>query len=346
MGVLSKLTGGTRYAYITARVRGMKRRLLPKEMYPKLLNMEIPEITRLIEETEYKKDVDELARDYSGTDLVEHALSRNLAMTYRKLLDISTNEPHYLITEYLRQWDIWNIKTVLRGKYYGAVPEEILKSVVSAGQLRYRDITEIAKLESVDGVIAALSHTPYYPVLREYRGGMLSHVENELDKLYYARLLESLGDSEGEKLFLRFLRIEIDIKNIKNLFRLKRAGAERDAIMDTLIPGGFELGMDELVRLAAMSYQEFSKSIEGHSYWQAISSFVKDDMGSLRDVEVGLESYSMNYASRISHYYPLSILPVMEYMLSKKIEVDNLRIIVRGKATSLSMDIIKRHLVM
>ncbi|MBU4374793.1 MAG: V-type ATPase subunit, partial [Euryarchaeota archaeon] len=173
-----------KYAYIVARVRAMKSKLIPKEMYPRFLNMEIPEITRFIGESEYKKDVDELAKKYRGTDLFEHALNQNLAMTYRKLIEVAQNEAKFLITEYLRSWDIWNIKTVIRGKFSGASEEEILEDIVSAGQLRYRDIVEIVKMGSVEGVIAALATTPYYSVLKEYKGNV-AEIENALDKWYY-----------------------------------------------------------------------------------------------------------------------------------------------------------------
>ena len=96
------ISNNVKYAYIVARVRAMKGKLIPKEMYPKFLNMEIPEITRYIEESEYKKDVDEIGKKYRGTDLIEHALNQNLALTYRKLIEVSQNEANFLITEYLR----------------------------------------------------------------------------------------------------------------------------------------------------------------------------------------------------------------------------------------------------
>jgi V/A-type H+-transporting ATPase subunit C len=334
----------SRYAYITARVRVMKSRLIPKDMYPKFLNMEIPEITRFIEESDYKKDVDELARKYSGVDLVEHALNENLALTYRKLIEISQDEANFFITEYLRQWDIWNIKTILRGKYYGASEEEILEAVVSAGQLRYRDLTQIVKIATVEGVVAALSETPYFPAIQDYKGGPLADLENNLDKLYYLRLLRSIGDSPGEKLFLKFLRTEIDVKNLKTLFRTKKAGMEREDIIRLLILGGMELKENDLLRLAALPYQEFVRSLEEYSYWNAISSQIEEP--SLLNIEIGLDRFGLEYASKISYYYPLSILPVLDYILGKKNEVDNIRIIVRGKETRLPEEIIKSHLVM
>lgn len=337
------VSDGVKYAYIVARVRAMKSKQIPGEMYPKFLNMEIPEITRFVEESEYKKDVDELGKKYKGIDLIEHALNQNLALTYRKLIEVSQNEAKFLITEYLRSWDIWNIKTILRGKFSGASEEEILEDVVSAGQLRYRDLLDIVKIGTVEGVIAAFAKTPYYPALEGYKG-VLADIENALDKMYYASLIKA-ASATGNKLFLKFLRTEIDLKNLKIMFRMKRAGMERDDIVNLLIPGGMELKNSDLARLAALPLSEFVRALEEYSYWKAIAD-VSAELTSLINIETRLDKYGLVYASKISYYYPLSILPVLDYILSKKIEVDNLRIIVRGKETKLSEDIIKAHLVM
>lgn len=332
-----------KYAYIVARVRAMKGKLISKDMYPKFINMEIPEITRFIEESEYKKDVDELGKKYKGIDLFEHALNQNLALTYRKLMEVSPDETNYLITEYLRYWDIWNIKSIIRGKFSGASEEEILEYVVSAGQLRYRDLTELIKIQTVEGVIAALAKTPYYPALVGYKG-VLADIENNLDKLYYSRLVTA-GITSKDKYFSKFLKTEIDLKNLKILFRMKRAGLEREEILKLLIPGGIELKGSDLARLASLSFLEFVRALEEYSYWEAIRD-ISNDLNSLTNIEIRLDKYGILYATRISYYYPLSILPVLDYIVSKKIEVDNLRMIVRGKETKLSEDTIKAHLVM
>jgi V/A-type H+-transporting ATPase subunit C len=337
------VSNNVKYAYIVARVRAMKSKLIPREMYPKLLNMEIPEITRFIEESGYKKDVDELGKKYKGIDLIEHALNQNLALTYRKLIEVSQDEANYLITEYLRSWDIWNIKTILRGKFSGASEDEILEYVVSGGQLRYRDITEIVKVGTVEGVIASFTKTPYYPALEGYRGS-LAEIENSLDLLYYSNLIKGVT-ATGNKLFLKFLKTEIDLKNLKMLFRMKCAGMERDEILKLLIPGGMELKESDFLRLASLSIGDFVRALEEYSYWNAISD-ISGELASLRDIEMRLDKYGVMYASKISYYYPLSILPILDYILSKKIEVDNVRMIVRGKETALPDDIIKAHLVM
>ncbi len=338
--------GSKSYAYLCARVRAMKSKLLPKETYPRLMNMEIAEITRFIEDSEYKDDVDELAQRYDGANLTEHALNQNLALTYRKLLNISAGESHHLIAEYLRRWDIWNIKTILRGKRYGASDEEILESVVSAGQFGYHKLITLVQ-KDVSEIIDVLNQD--YP-LDEYSEDRLDHFENVLDKFYYEKLIEleavSNPKTKSHRLFSEMVRTEIDMRNLKTLFRSARAEVPRERILDMLIPGGLKLNTIALTKLAGLPFDEFIASLRDSPYWDAISESATGGTESLTDVESDLGKYQLEYTARTSHYYPLSIVPIMDYVVSKKNEVDNIRMIVRGKEVGLTNDAIRSKLVL
>lgn len=346
-GKSSQYKGTSNYAYLATRVRAMKSKLVPKETYPRLMNMGISEITRFIQETEYKREIDELARTYSGVDLIEHGLNRNLAETFTKLIKISEGEPNYLITEYLRNYDVWNIKTLLRGKYYNASADEIKEAFVSAGQLSYTFLSELAGKQSYSEVISVLEGTVYYPILKEYDGTNLSDIENRLDKMYYTGLFNVIGKSKSKdrKLFAKFIRTEIDIMNLKTLFRLKKAGVSQDEIVDLIIDGGLELSTNNIQKLLPLSYDDFIQALDQYSFWDSISDAVNSDTDSLINVETQLIKHSLKSASSFSHVYPLSIVPIMDYIISKRNEVNNLRIITRGKAANLSDEIIKNQLV-
>lgn len=54
---LPKFGKPVKYAYITGRVRAMKTKLVPNEMYPRMLSMDISEIARYLEETQDRKSV-------------------------------------------------------------------------------------------------------------------------------------------------------------------------------------------------------------------------------------------------------------------------------------------------
>lgn len=341
---LPKFGNPVKYAYITGRVRAKKTKLIPNDMYQRMLSMDIAEITRYLEETQYKDEIDEMAKDYSGVDLVEYATFANLAKTYRNLLEVSIDEPKFLILEYLRRWDVWNIKTILRGKFHGSGDEEIMKYLVPAGELDLEFLDGLTKKNTVEEVIQAFDGTDYYVALTQYDGHMLSSVENALDKLYYFRMERAVGGtlSVGGGLLLKYVRKEIDIKNVITLFRMTKAGIDASIIQENLIEGG-KLG-DDLSRMAGQSYDEFVRGLEGYPFWSAISDVATEGDGISR-IEARLKAYLVRYAWAISNYHPLSILPVLGYIVSKDTEVSNIRKIVRGKEADLPAELIEEQVV-
>ncbi len=336
-----------RYAYGTARVHAMKVKLFPKETYAKLLVMALPEITRFIEESEYKAEVDELARTYSGIDLVEFATHLNLARTFTKLMEMTMGEPHDLIVEYLRRWDIWNIKTILRGKTYGASDEEIVRILVPSGELAREYLQTLVRKPSVEEVIAALKGTVYYDVIKDigYTESSMK-VEDELDKFYYARMVDLVSRIGGSSLYLTVIKMEIDVANLKTLFRLKNAGISGSRVLEYVIPGGLYLSDKEIEKMADVPFDEFVALLGKYRYWSAISDLVTERMESLSKIELRLDKYLNEHVWKISTFNPLTVLPMLGYMLSKDAEVDNIQAIVRGKEAGLSQEIIKDHLAL
>jgi V/A-type H+-transporting ATPase subunit C len=342
------------YAYATTRVKARKAFLYPRETYLKLLQMDLPEISRFIGESKYKQEIDELATKYEGIDLLEYALNLNLAREMNQILSFCQGELNLILKSYLNRWDSWNIKSILRGKNYNATEEEIRETLVPAGDLRLQELMDLAKKPTINDVIDGLSGTVFYKplvsALDEYnKTNTLSKFENNIDKVYYANLLSmDLPNTKADELFISFVKREIDVVNLRTLFRLKREGLEHDKIMDYVIPGGAKIGMDDLRKLSqAPNMDEFIAMLKEYPYWENISEAVQafKETGSLNAVEVGLRKALISYAEKISHLYPLSICPIIGYVIRKNVEVNNLRIIARGKEANLSDDTIKAQLV-
>src|SRR3989338_10043450 len=95
-GALAELAAA-RHPYTYARVAFMRAALITKSTYPKLLKMGLSEIANFLQTTEYKKEIDELAVNYSGAELIEIAINRNISNTYIKLRRISKPELRILI---------------------------------------------------------------------------------------------------------------------------------------------------------------------------------------------------------------------------------------------------------
>jgi V/A-type H+-transporting ATPase subunit C len=144
------------YAYVTARVKAKKSLLISKDNYPKLMLMDLNEIGRFLGETQYQVEMTELATRYDGVNLIELGTSKNLARVFTDILNYSKGDLRYMLERYLMRWDIWNIKTILRGKYYGASTEDILEDIVAAGKYDEGFINILISLEDVEAVLKEL----------------------------------------------------------------------------------------------------------------------------------------------------------------------------------------------
>jgi len=87
------------------------------------------------------------------------------------------------------------------------------------------------------------------------------------------------------------------------------------------------------------------REMERYPFWPYISDIATPDTEDISRVEVKLKAYLIHHVWTISDHHPLSILPVLGYIVSKETEVANIRRIARGKEVGLPQEIIE-NLVM
>lgn len=340
------------YIYVCTRMRMRKAKLLPREEYQRMLNMSVSEITRIIGETEYKQEIDELGTIFKGIDLIEVALSWNLAKEYQKIQEITPGNLKQFTQVYLRRWDIQNVLTILRGKMQGEKPGKIKEILIPAGSLDKVILDRMLSEESSDRIIEMLKTHRMYPVLaREYpaakESGSFSHMENELYKHLYANIIAGAKASvKGGASFLAYIQLEIDIKNVKTLFRLREDDLEEDA-RDMFIPGG-SLSLLNFTSLNNIKdLNEFIDMIRANIRNDTLHSLLDELKGnkSSHDIEARLTRVQLEQMEKMSKRNPFSIHPILVYLEKKKYEVFNLRAIARGKESRLPADKIMKYLV-
>ena len=333
------------WAYIVSRIKVMSRKLIPTPEYLKLLNMDLNGIIKYLEETEYKKEIDELAYKYRGLELIEYSLTLNLSRTYRKILRISKGLPREIILKYLKKWDFWNIKNIIRGKKFGFSKEEIEATLVIAGEYDEDFYRTLVAREELEDIIKEFKGKPYYPILKKLiEERPLGKYEDELDKYYYTTLMEIEPKTKDLKIFINFIKMEVDIKNIKTILRLKIEEAKPDEILEKIIPGGYQLKDKEARKLATSEWKEMIESLKGYWFYEEIKNLF--EQMALSRLEVYLDRMWAKRVIAHSRYHPISVLPVLSYILLKKIEMDNLRILARGKEEGMGVEDIKEQLVL
>ena len=338
------------YPYVTARVRAKKAALLTKDVYERMLQMEAPQIARILGEGAYKAEILALAARVSGVDLIELATSRNLAAVYTQIIGFSEGELRQMIGWYLDRFDVQNIKTIVRAKLFGATPAEVSEDIVAAGSMKESFLHSLAELPTLEEVFDHLGGTIYAQALAS-TGEKPADVkkwnrwEDVVTQIYYANLLAVIPErTEGTRLMRDWVRREVDIVNLKTLLRL---WAQKVTLSyDPFVDGGFELPRAELAEMMAMDANALAARLRDYALTEDLAGRLKD----LQALGVGqlvrsVEKLHLLTAGRQAHVHPLSVLPILDYIVRKDREVQNLRIIARGKESALPTEVIRELLV-
>jgi V/A-type H+-transporting ATPase subunit C len=338
------------YPYVTARVRAKKAALLSADVYERMLQMEIPQIARVLGEGAYKTEILALAARASGVDLIELATSRNLAAVFAQIINFSEGELRQMIGWYLDRFDVQNIKTIVRGKLYGASASEIQEDIVAAGSMRESFLRSLIELPTLDEVFDKLEGTIHAQAFQAI-GKKPSEIskwnewEDRVTQLYYENLLAVVPErTEGTRVMREFVRHEIDIVNLKTFLRLW--ASKTTLPYDVFIAGGWELPKEDLAHWASMDVNALAAALRDYALTEDLAGRLKD----LQALGVGqlvrsVEKLHLLTAGRYAHVHPLSVLPILDYIVRKEREVQNLRIIARGKESGLSSEVIRDLLV-
>lgn len=350
--------GGKDYGYGNARVRGMRSRLFDRQFFDRLV--EADDLGWIIQElstTPYGPDLEEVLIHGRTAAIVDEALKNNMVRAYRKVLGVVNDEAHDLVTTLLGRWDLFNLKTIVRGKHVRLTREEIAESVLPVAQLSATDLAGLAALEDVHAVVDTLATwgLPFASALRrgyvEYaRTGELADLELFLDTYYAEWAAERLSGKGGNaELARKILGIQVDIINLLTVFRMLKADVEGFDVQRYFLAGGATIQLDLFKELAALSdVDEVLDRLRGTPYGHALedAAVAYLEGGSLSVFERALEDHLVRRAVGASLSDPLGIGVIVSYLWAKQNEVTNLRIVVKGTAVGMPTERMKRELIL
>ncbi len=338
------------YPYTYVRIMAMKGKLYKRQDYNKLLKMQANEIAKYLEETEYKGEINTLAKEYEGYELVEEALYMNFINNIQKLEEISSREMGYLLKVYLRKYEVYNIKTIVRGKAVQQPAQETEKLLLPIGAMNKAKLLKLLEMESIAAVLkkVGLREQEYKEALAYYeKEGSLLEIENMLDQIWYKEMQKfSMQLAEEHKLFKGLLQAEIDVMNVKLLLRLKKTGMESKKISQFFFSGGTSFSKSRCKALAEKDFETVVSSLQTSAFKSIIENHRAElEKKDLRLFEKSLDVWLLQKTTLLMHQFPLSVDTLLSYLFAKEIEMRNLRVLVKGKQFNLEEKFIENQLV-
>lgn len=335
----------------------MKGRLLDPAVFETLILK--PDVESIITElgtTAYKDEIEKASIQHSGIMCIEVALRRDFTSSFRKIFGFMRgDESEKYIKILLGRWDVQNIKTILRGKNIHIPTAEIHDCLIPAGELDDTTMIELVKQPDVKAVIDLLATwgisyaKPLTRNFREYSEKRdLAILEYAIDRFYYNNALRMVkGGGYDDSLVREMIMTEIDVTNIKNVFRMIRDRVDSDEAKDYLIEGGTLLDTEKLLTMVKTgTFAGAIKHLEATPY--AFLSRVPEEIlkaQKLSVLEKDLEKYLIKLG--VSRFLgdPLSIAVPIGYIWAKYNEVTNIRIIARCKTADVPEKEVRGELV-
>jgi len=273
---------------------------------------------------------------------MDTTLRTSLSVSMKKILSFFKGDDNTLIDVLLSRWDIFNIKTLVRGKLNNIPSDEALSATVPAGSLDEGMLREVYKQPSVQAVLDMLFTLRYTYVsslirIRNLNEGNLFKGEVELERAFFKDALSRIKSSRERGLNSAIvedtIRLLIDRYNLVASIKIAEGGLRSEDATGYFIEGGSLISLDLYKRIVkGRDVSECMSMIDRavwKMHWNRFSAQSRIT-NPLLLVERWMDYEILNHGIRLPHEDPLHIGLVISYIWKKTNEVINLRTIVRG----------------
>ncbi|MFC1487385.1 V-type ATPase subunit [Thermoproteota archaeon] len=353
-----------KYKRLMPKITVAKLQLMKQKNITDLVGMNLDYIYSMLEKTPYKPEISEINSKELSSNSLEGALLKNFVKTYDEFMLLAPKSIRLLLSWFSGKFEVNCIKAILRAKEAELSVDDAMNYVTPVGNLdeaKCKKILEQAK--NVIDVAKSLSDTKYGLVLEKafalYEKEKTFYLlEVALDKYVYSMIWKVIGKLGGsdKKIARTIIGIEIDSANVKTILRCKAMGIREDQIKRYLIPisdvfdeKDFEaLTREPDIQSFINSLVRIATGTMARDHLYIFSGMQQQNVTSLASIETildrGLIETNLRMLKRHTSFFNIGLL--LAYLNLKWFEVRNLRTIIRGSEGGISLDIVKKMLVL
>jgi vacuolar-type H+-ATPase subunit C/Vma6 len=327
-----------KYAYSNARIKARKARILTKDFMLQLSSApDLGAAILLLMQTDYRPELEEYGGTKIKADMIDFALSKNMATRIGMLSQIAPRDDKTLVALITGLWEINNMKIAIEAKERGYSFDKISKYVIDYGRYGRAGIETAMSQPTVEEVIFSLSHNSKYKTiiadaLREYKStGSIFAASLALDKGYYKMLGTILDEVRRRDAgSAELLRNEIDITNLTTLIRSKRRNTPTKYVEGLLMDYGTLRKQNLLQEYdRAKDLAELVKSVKLFDLNGALELYEKTKQ--LLMFEMHMRNELFKKARHLLSSSVLSFGTIVSYAYMKETEIFTLREILKTK---------------
>ena len=342
---------GNNTAYVAARAKSRKASLMDRTRLRQLIQQSPDQLTVAVADNGYRNEMDLYAGHFSGSDLVEAALTHNLQVELAKILDLCNGKVRSIVEIYTGRFQYQNAKVVLRAVDNDVDVKKVSNSILpEESEINIPWLKMIEESDTIRDAVEQMRRLSFGKDLMavgEDEG--LQAYEDALDRHYFKNSLAQLKATSPDITILRnHLRAEIDHRNIINILEGHAFGLTGEEISQALISGGRLIAKRNESqacgsREGLLDVLRLSNTFDLNGFQSVLTE--SDEKRTLDPVITWLRELEHVQDRRMSYLHPISALPVIHYVSAKVQEIEDLRFIVRGRMAGLSTEVLEAHVL-
>ncbi len=336
---------------ILAKARAMYGRRLTEQHYTDLLGCRsVGEVASYLKtRTAYADILEGVAALSIHRGRLEELLKKRLFLQYASLCRYEMSIGQDFYQYFVIKNDITQILNCVRLLNSGRSGEYIFSMPAFFNEHTGLDLFKLAGVTSFGGLLDALAGTAYQQVLAPFQQLRLTSrsvldIEAILYKFFYTRLWQLANkDFKGKRLqgLLDVLRIQVDMRAIDNLYRLKKMiQADEPLLRQFIIPEISNFTEKQISMLInAPTAEEMLKSLEQTPYAAQLKTIHYEY------VEVATQKILFNWSKKYFRFSTDPTVVMFCYIYLAENEIENITHIVEGVRYEVPADRIKTMLI-
>ena len=342
---MSGYKSAVKYGYSNARVKAMQARLLGQDTVRGIASApDMAAVLTALFQTDYKDSITAFGGLEIKSELIDFALSRELARAVDSLVRIAPYIERTNVVALVSRWDLYNVKLAIEAKDRGLRYEAFSSNVIDHGRYNAVAIKEAMEADSVEALIAKLMMNSRYvsalqAALDSYKG---SHDATEaiarIDQWYYAMVSKTITSLRvAHQRSAAILKMEIDKANLMALLMAKRHGADWQAVAGRIIGhGNMQAQRLESLYQGSGTVEELAQQVTEFNLADGVAAFKRT--GRLLPFEITINTGILVESMRMLRHSVLSLDSIIAYAFLKEIEVMTIRTLIKGRQYNIAKE--------
>lgn len=331
-------------ASISTRIN--EKNLLTRSDFERLNDLDtIDEVLNNLSDTIYRDSIDELSNAQEYEEILKKELKRSYALLEElapdnKILNYMKEKYHFhnlkvMVKEIIQGKDYKNLYMDLGGLDLAFIKKNLIKEEKKdsfdfvLGDKKEEDLPREVKYLSFAKVALEKFEESNNP----------QDIDLSLDKDFYQMKLKDAKEIDSEKL-IDFTREEVDLTNLVSLLRVKSQDESLDLLKESLIDGGF-ISRDKFIDYFSYDINRIREAMTNTNIGKYVKDILKDDRN-IDEMIMALEKVIDDHLTDFtidSKMVTFGPEVLMNFLISKEIEIKNLRILLVAKQNNLDKDL-------